>query len=227
MRVLIVDDDSLHVDLTTYALRRQGIQVFAASTGTQALKACEQERPDLVLLDVSLPSVNGFEVCRRIRERSATPIIMLTSHAGEDDVLQGFQAGADDYVTKPFSARQLMARIEAVLRRSRVSSLERSLGQVEVGSLLLDVDRHEVTKDGESVLLTPLEFRILHLLAMNAGRVIPYNRLLEYAWGYEADDPGLLRSHLYHIRAKLNLPKRGPGSIRSVSGVGYSLSAER
>jgi DNA-binding response OmpR family regulator len=227
MRILIADDDSFHVDLTTYALRRHGIQAVAASTGPQALKVCEHDPPDLILLDVSLPKLDGFEVCRRIRARASTPIIMLSSHAGDDDIIQGLQAGADDYVTKPFSARQLIARIEAVLRRSKASSLERSLGEVEVGGLTLDLDHHEVRKDGETVLLTPLEFRILHLLAMNAGRVVPYGRLLDYAWGDEVDDPGLLRSHLYHIRTKLKLPKQGPLAIRSVSGVGYSLNRAR
>jgi len=226
MRVLIADDDSFHVDLTTYALRRQGIQVVSAATGAQALKLCEHDQPDLILLDVGLPALDGFEVCRRIRENHSTPIIMLSSHAGEEDIVQGLRVGADDYVTKPFSARELIARIEAVLRRSKVSSLERSLGEVEVGSLTLDVDRHEVRRDGETVLLTPLEFRILHLLGMNAGRVITYSRLLEYAWGYDVDDPGLLRSHIYHIRTKLKLPKQGPGAIRSVSGIGYRLNAD-
>jgi two-component system, OmpR family, response regulator MtrA len=227
MKVLLADDDTFHVELTTYALRRCGIQVVPAADGQQALKRFEQERPDLVLLDVSLPKIDGYEVCRRIRGRSSTPVIMLTAHSDDDAVVRGLGSGADDYVPKPFSPRQLVARMEAALRRCRTSTLERSLGLVQVGDLEIDVDSHQVKKDGEVVALTPIEFRLLHLLAMNPGRVIPFARLLQHGWGMDSDDPSLIRSHVYQIRRKLKLPKCGPGSIRSVSGVGYSLGLDR
>ena len=225
MKVLIADDDTLHIDLTSYALRRNGYQVISAVDGEQALRRAERDRPDLILLDIGLPKLDGREVCRRVRARSSTPIIMLTALGSENDIVTGLQAGADDYVVKPFGARQLLARIEALMRRSKEGPITRAYGEVAAGGLTLDLDRHEVRREGTCVQLTPIEFRILHLLATNSGRVIPHSRLLEYAWEFEVDDPGLLRSHLYHIRAKLNLPKRGPGAIRSVSGVGYSLNS--
>jgi DNA-binding response OmpR family regulator len=226
VKVLLADDDAYLLDITFYALRRDGFNVVTAADGQQALNRWEEERPDIVLLDVNLPKLNGFEVCRRIRQAAETPIIMLTARSEEEDVIKGFQLGADDYVTKPFSARQLAARMNAALRRAQAHSYERPVREVCVGDLVLNVDSHEVTKGGMPAQLTPLEFRILHLLAMNEGRVIPYSRLVEYAWGYDSGDSSLLKTHIYHIRKKLELPRTGPGSIRSVSGVGYSLGRQ-
>jgi len=219
----MADDDVYLLDVTTYALRREGFNVLTATDGQQALQRWEQEHPDIVLLDVNLPKLNGFEVCRRIRQEAETPIIMLTARSEEEDVIHGFRLGADDYVSKPFSARQLTARMQAALRRSQADDYERPVREVRIGDLVLNVDSHEVTSAGTLVQFTPLEFRILHLLAMNEGRVIPYSRLVEYAWGYDSGDACLLKTHIYHIRRKLNLPPKGQGGIRSVSGVGYSL----
>jgi two-component system response regulator MtrA len=187
------------------------------------LQRWEAERPDLVLLDGILPKVDGFEVCRRVRHASETPVILLTARDEEADVLRGLQLGAGDYVTEPFSARVLAARMRTVLRRLKKSEPARA--QLQVGDLTLDLHSHEVTKGGTPVQLTPLEFRILYLLALNAGRVVPYARLVEYAWGY-ADEgtSGLLKTHLSHLRKKLALPAAGPGSVKAVLGVGYSLA---
>ena len=223
MKVLLVEDDADVLDVTTYALRREGYTVLAAVDGQQALARWEAERPDLVLLDVTLPKLNGFEVCRRIRHEGETPIIMLTARREEEDVIRGLTLGADDYVTKPFSPRQLAMRMEAVLRRAAVDSHRRHAREVRVGDLHLDVESHETTKEGEAVHLTPLEFRILHLLALNAGRVIPHERLIEHTWGHEGGDRAMLKNHISHVRKKLGLPAEGPGSIRAVPGVGYSL----
>jgi DNA-binding response OmpR family regulator len=223
VKVLLVDDDAELVDVLAYALRREGYTVLTAPDGEQALQRWEAERPDLILLDGRLPKVDGFEVCRRVRQASETPIIMLTARDEEADVLRGLQLGADDYVTKPFSARVLAARMRTVLRRIKKDKPARA--QLRVGDLVLDLQSHEVTKGGPPVQLTLLEFRILYLLAMNEGRVVPYARLVEYAWGYAGEGTsGLLKAHLSHLRTKLALPAAGPGSVKAVLGVGYSLA---
>src|SRR6266567_4740718 len=176
MKVLVVDDDVDLLDLMTYALRREGYNVLAAVDGQQALQRWESESPDIVLLDGNLPKIDGFEVCRRIRHESKTPIIMLTARDEEED-------------------------------------------------LVLDLQSHEVTKAGKPVQLTRLEFRILYMLALNEGRIIPYSRLIEYAWGYyDEGKSNLLKTHICHIRKKLALAPSGKRGIKAVLGVGYSLS---
>jgi DNA-binding response OmpR family regulator len=223
VKVLLVDDDADLLDLMHYALRREGYTVLTALDGQQALQRWEAERPDLVLLDGNLPKVDGFEVCRRIRHDSETPVIMLTARDEEADVLRGLQLGADDYVTKPFSARVLAARMKIVM--GRLKRGEPAQARIQAGDLVLDLQSHEATKAGKPVQLTPLEFRILSLLAMNEGRVIPYSRLVEYAWGYyDEGTSALLKTHICHIRKKLALPTTGPGSIKAVLAVGYSLT---
>jgi DNA-binding response OmpR family regulator len=224
MKVLLVDDDHDHIDLTTYALRREGYAVVSATDGQQALARWESERPDIVLLDVSLPKLDGIEVCRRIRQDGDTPIIMLTSHTADDDAVRALKLGADDYITKPFSPKQLVARMDAVLRRSRSDRYTQPSGEIKVRDITIDLQSHEAVKNGEVVQLTPLEFRILYLLALNEGRVIPHSRLVEYAWGYEGGDSNLLKTHICHIRKKLGLSPDRNGGIRAVPGVGYSLA---
>ncbi|MBI3969647.1 MAG: response regulator transcription factor [Chloroflexi bacterium] len=225
MKILVAEDDVDLVDLMTYALQREGYTVVAAVDGQQALQRWEAEKPDLVLLDGNLPKIDGFEVCRRIRYVSSTPIIMLTARDEEEDIVRGLQIGADDYVTKPFSAKQLSARMKAVLRRSQADSLRQAAREVRVQDIVLDLQAHEVTRAGNAVQLTPLEFKILYMLAMNEGRVVPYSRLVEYAWGYyDENRSSLLKAHVTHIRKKLGLPADGSGSIRAVVGVGYSLT---
>jgi DNA-binding response OmpR family regulator len=221
MKVLIVEDDLDLLDLTGYALRREGFTVFFARDGREALERWESENPDLVLLDIRLPQIDGFEVCRRIRQESETPVIMLTGRDDEEDVLRGLGSGADDYVIKPFSAKQLIARMKALLRRSNANRYQQPVSVLEVGDLTLDLQSHEVSKAGKPIEFTPLEFRILYMLAMNEGRVIPYSRLVEYVWGYDANEPGLLKTHVCHIRKKLDLPSGKKGGIRAVLGVGY------
>jgi DNA-binding response OmpR family regulator len=224
MKVLLVEDDADLLDLLTYALRREGYTVLTAMDGQQALKRWEDDAPDVVLLDANLPKIDGFEVCRRIRHDGTTPIIMLTARDEEEDILRGFQLGADDYVNKPFSARQLAARMKAVLRRSQSDPYRQPVREVKVGDVLLDLQSYSVTSGDRQIQLTPLEFRILYLLGVNEGRVIPYSRLVEYAWGYEGGDSSLLKTHICHIRQKLNLSAGKNGGIRAVPGVGYSLA---
>ncbi len=225
MKVLIADDDIDLVDLMSYALRREGYTVLAAMDGQQALARWASDRPDIVLLDGAMPKVDGFEVCRRIRHDAKTPVIMLTARSEEDDVIRGLRLGADDYVTKPFSARQLVARMSAVLRRSQERAHSQVYGQLRTGDLTLDRESHEVTKNNRPVQFTPLEFRILYMLAQNVGRVVPYSRLIEYGWGYYDEATSiLLKTHVCHIRTKLGLRAGGSSAIRAVLGVGYSLT---
>src|SRR4030088_2078264 len=224
MKALLVEDDADLRDLMTYALGREGFTVLTAMDGQQALKRWEEESPDVVLLDANLPKIDGFEVCRRIRHEGATPIIMLTARDEEDDVLHAFRLGADDYVNKPFSARQLAARMKAVLRRSQADPYRQPVREVKVGDVRLDLQSYSVNAGDRQIQLTPLEFRILYLLGVNEGRVIPYSRLVEYAWGYEGGDSSLLKTHICHIRQKLGLSAGKNGGIRAVPGVGYSLA---
>jgi DNA-binding response OmpR family regulator len=223
MKVLVVDDDADLLDLLDYALRREGYTVLTAADGPQALRRYEAERPDLVLLDVNLPKLNGFEVCRRLRHAAATPIILLTARDEEEDILRGLQLGADDYVTKPFSPKQLLARMTTVLRRCQTNRYDQPTREVVCGDLVLELDAQQVTKAGRSVQLTPLEFRILFLLAMNEGRIIPYSRLVEYVWDYDGGEASQLKTHICHIRQKLGMRPGQPGGIRAVTGVGYGL----
>ena len=232
MKILVADDDADLLDVTTYALRREGYNIVTATDGQQAVDRHLDERPDLVLLDVGLPRMNGFDVCRRIRESAATPIIMLTARNDDDNVVQGFLTGADDYVTKPFSHRQLAARIRAVLNRTHGGLTPEPEGDLAVGNLRLDLHSHEVTIGSERVVrLTPLEFRVLYMLAINEGRVVSSSRLVEYAWGYEGGEASLVKTHISHVRQKLGLDRARPEDerpgdirIRTVPWVGYSLT---
>ncbi|MCC6174653.1 MAG: response regulator transcription factor [Chloroflexi bacterium] len=224
MKVLVVDDDPDLLDLTSYALRREGYTVVPASDGQQALKRWEAESPDLVLLDANMPRLDGFEVCRRIRQQASTPVIMLTARDDEEDILQGLQLGADDYVTKPYSAKQLVARMKAVLRRCQADPYRQPVTELRAGDLVLDLQSHEARKAGILVQLTPLEFRIVYMLAMNEGKVVPYVRLVEYAWGYDGGDSSLLKTHISHVRSKLGMSGDQPGTIKSIPGVGYTLT---
>ena len=225
MKALVVDDDEELLDLMTYALRREGYTVLGAIDGLQAINRWESDKPDIVLLDGNLPKLDGFEVCRRIRHQSPTPVIMLTARDDEADIVRGLQVGADDYVTKPFSTKQLLARMRAVLRRCQPDPTRQPASEVRAGTLVLDLNAHQVRRGETLVQLTPLEFRILYLLAMNEGHVLPYSRLIEYGWGYYDEHTStLLKTHISHLRAKLGLSATQPGGIKAVLGVGYCLT---
>jgi DNA-binding response OmpR family regulator len=228
VKILVADDDADMLDVTTYALRREGYTIVTATDGQQAVQRCADERPDLILLDIGMPRMNGFDVCRRIRETSQTPIIMLTARQDDDNVVQGFLIGADDYVTKPFSHRQLAARIRAVLNRTAGGLTPEPDGELLIGPLRLDMRSHEVTVLGShTVRLTPLEFRVLYMLAVNEGRVVSSSRLVEYAWGYDGGEVSLVKTHVSHVRQKLAIEKDQPGYIRVVPWVGYALVSSR
>ena len=223
MRILVCDDDVDTLDVTTYSLRKHGYQIVTALDGRQAVQKWQEEHPDLVLLDVNMPRMSGIEVCRKIRESSRTPVIMVTGQGDEEHVVQGFLAGADDYVTKPFSHKQLAMRIRAVLNRANGGAPVMPSAKVKSGSLELDAESHSVTRDGRTVHLTPLEFKILFILASNEGRVVKSERIVEYAWGFDGGDSSLLKTHVSHIRSKLGMEaERGP-YIKAVPWVGYKL----
>ncbi len=223
MKVLLVDDDPDLLDVTSYALRRDGFNVIVAGDGAHALRRWTADNPDIVVLDVGLPQVTGFEVCHQIREKSSTPVILLTALSDEENIIQGFRLGADDYVTKPFSPKQLAMRIQAVTRRGAGSAESEPTRQLPVGNLVLDVESHEVYQGDERIQLTPIEFRLLYLLANNVGRVVASSRLVDYAWGYHGGDASLLKTHISHLRTKLGLASTGPNSISVVPSVGYRL----
>ena len=222
MKVLLVEADPELAALLAHALRRAGHTVVAAVDGEQALRCWASERPGLVLVNVRLPKLDGVSVCRRIRREAETPIILLSARGADDDVVRGLQAGADDYLTEPLSTKQLTARMGAVLRRCRAAPGREAAGTVRVGDLVLDRQVYQVTTAGTRVQLTRLEFRLLWLLALNAGRAVPSAGLVDYAWGGDGEGrSSRLRGHLTHLRQKLRLP---PGAIVAVRGTGYRLT---
>ncbi len=231
MKALVVEDDLELLDLLTYGLGREGYDVTGAVDGEQGIQRWRSDEPDIIVLDINLPKLNGFEVCRQIRENSRTPIIILSARNGDEDVVRALRLGADDYVCKPFSHRQLRARIEAVLRRSTGELAPQLSGKLRVDGLVLDPQTFEASFLGNPVQLTRVEFRILYILAANVGRIVPYSRLFEYGWGYDAESCGrdseLLKAHVSHVRDKLGLRNGGPLGIINMRGVGYALKAKQ
>jgi DNA-binding response OmpR family regulator len=223
MKILLADDDAELLDVTAYALRREGFAVIGANDGAQALRRWQQDRPDIVVLDVTMPELDGFAVCHQIRAAGMTPVLLLTALNQEEQVIRGFEAGADDYVTKPFSPRQLAMRLHAIWRRSANGEPEPAR-ELRLGPLTLDAESHEVTLGEEPIHLTPIEFRLLFMLVANAGRVVSTGRLVEYGWGYDGGDISLLKTHVSHLRKKLGLPLDDLGGIRAISRVGYRLT---
>jgi DNA-binding response OmpR family regulator len=226
LKILLVEDDLDLLDVTAYALRRERFAVIETTNGSQALHRLKVDRPDLVVLDLGLPREDGFSVLERIREKDSTPVVVLTGRTREEEILRAFTLGADDYVTKPFGAKQLAMRIRAILRRTAAEPLDQQQPAIEIGDLRIEPEVQELTWKGRFIRLTPTEFRILHLLAMHTGRVVTTSRLLAYVWGYDGGDPNALRTHISHLRTKLQLRTVVPGAITGVPGVGYRLEIE-
>lgn len=225
MRVLLAEDDIDMLDVTTYALRKHGYDVIGVTDGAAVMERWRKEQPDLVLLDVNLPNQSGMDVCRAIRAQSNTPIIMVTAMGAEAHIVEGFECGADDYVSKPVSYRELAMRMRAILQRRGCEHMVESSTVAESGELWVDLSAHDVRKAGASVRLTRLEARILYFLLANAGRIVPTDRLIEFVWNYDGGDAFALKTHICHIRQKLGIAKRHAGYISSVPHVGYTLEA--
>jgi two-component system response regulator MtrA len=224
LKILLADKDTEVLEVTTYALRRYGFEVIAVRDGLQALRYWKATAPDLVLAEIDLPGLNGFELCRAIRQQSLTPVIMVSARTNDQDIVQGFHYGADDYVAKPINHRQLAMRIRAILNRTTGApggALQG--GELQAGKLRLDLESHEVAYGVQVTHLTPIEFRILYLLMMNVGRVVGTARLIEYAWGYDGGDAATLKMHVSRIRQKLASYGSTSECICSIRWVGYVL----
>ncbi|MCD0450241.1 response regulator transcription factor [Actinocorallia sp. API 0066] len=222
-RVLVVEDEESFSDALSYMLRKEGFEVAVAATGPDALEAFDRNGADLVLLDLMLPGLPGTEVCRELRSRSNVPVIMLTAKDSEVDKVVGLELGADDYVTKPFSSRELVARIRAVLRRQGdVAEVEPAA--LEAGPVRMDVERHIVSVDGETVQLPLKEFELLEVLLRNAGRVLTRMQLIDRVWGADyVGDTKTLDVHVKRLRAKIEPVPSTPRYIVTVRGLGYKF----
>ena len=227
--VLVVEDEESFIEALTVGLRREGFEVAVARDGVAALEAFELHKPDLVLLDVMLPRMSGLDVCRQIRTKSKVPIIMVTAKGAEIDTVVGLEVGADDYVTKPYRLRELVARMRAVLRRSPGDDApEESLGAIDVGDVRLDPERHEVWVRDEQVPLPLKEFDLLHLLLVNAGRVLPRELLIDRVWGHDyVGDTKTLDVHVKRLRAKVEEDPANPVRIVTIRGLGYKYEPPR
>lgn len=223
--ILIVDDEQAVTDLLAYNLRKSGYTVLTAADGHAALQLALTAKPDLILLDVMIPEMDGLDVCRELRKTSAVPIIMITARGEEVDRVVGLELGADDYVCKPFSVRELMARIKAVLRRGSASGMEPAFLYGPAG-LIVDVESRRASVSDQPLELTRLEFEVLMLLLQNSGRVLTRERLLEQAWGYDfAGDARAVDSTVKRLRAKLRAAGPATDYLEAVRGIGYRMKA--
>jgi two-component system response regulator RegX3 len=228
--VLLVEDEHSFVEALTVGLKREGFRVQVARDGAEALERFDAVRPDLVLLDVMLPKVSGIDVCRELRRRSQVPIIMVTAKGSEIDTVVGLEVGADDYVTKPYRLRELVARMRAVLRRrSNETAATNASGDVlQVGDVRLDPERHEVEVRGEPVRLPLKEFELLEILLANAGRVLPRETLIDRVWGADyVGDTKTLDVHVKRLRAKVEKDPSAPTRIVTIRGLGYKYDTPR
>ena len=223
-RILVVEDESSFSEALEFLLGKEGFSVITAATGTEALKKFEQGGIDLILLDLMIPEVSGTEVCRQIRSKSKVPIIMLTAKDSEVDKVVGLEIGADDYVTKPYSARELVARINAVLRRNSGDVVSSDPGVMTVHGIRMDIDRHQVSVNGIPVSLPLKEFELLEFLMRNAGRVLTRIQLIDRVWGSDyVGDTKTLDVHIKRIRAKIEIDPADPKIIQTVRGLGYKM----
>jgi len=223
-KVLVVDDDVNTVELVKLYLNRDGYKVITAYEGNEALRSARESHPDLIVLDLMLPGVDGLEICRTLRSESEVPVIMLTAKTTEEDRLKGLQLGADDYVTKPFSPRELAARVRAVLRRLPEESAERGPSEIRQDKLLVNFIKREVLLAGKSISLTPIEFKLLGVLVREPGRVFSRAQLIEKAIGYDFE--GFDRTidvHILNLRRKLEPDSDHPKYVKTVYGAGYKF----
>jgi two-component system KDP operon response regulator KdpE len=226
--VLIIDDDPMAIQLVTDTLRQQDYVVYSALDGPQGLRAMYEHHPDLIILDVNMPTMDGWTVCQRIREVSNVPVVMLTARDAPEEVIKGLDLGADDYVTKPFDIKVLLARVRATLRRAAADSPVLKKDVIYSDDYLsINLDERRVNVDGNAVRLTPTEFNLLAYLVDNASRVVSYRELLEQIWGFEyIDDIDYLRVYIWHLRRKLEHDPKEPMYIINELGVGYRFEKQ-
>ncbi len=229
--ILVVEDEASFVDALQIGLTREGFHVEVATDGVEALERFSRLQPDLVLLDVMLPRLSGIDVCRQIRQTSTVPIIMVTAKSGEIDTVVGLEVGADDYITKPYRVRELVARIRALLRRTAMDGageLDRPLDStIRVGEVTLDPDEHRVTVGGTDVSLPLKEFEVLHLLLANAGRVLTREILIDRVWGDDyVGDTKTLDVHIKRLRSKIEVDPSAPERIITIRGLGYKYERQ-
>lgn len=221
MKILVVEDDLSLSDVIAFTLRRAGFEILTAYDGLAALTTWEQQRPDLLVLDLNLPKLDGLDVCRRVRLVDKTPIIMLSARSGDEAVVKGLELGADDYIVKPFSPSQLVARVRAVLRRAGIVETPSVL---TAATLTLDRARNEVQRAGETtVRLTQLEVRLLDVLMLNVGQVLTSEQLIAAVWGAEGGDRAMLKQLVYRLRIKVEGSDDQPTLIETIPNVGYTL----
>lgn len=228
-KILIVDDEQPIRTLLEYNLKQSNYETLIAADGEEALEKIRAERPDLVLLDLMLPKLDGIDVCRQLRhEENHVPIIMLTARGEEPDKVLGLEIGADDYMTKPFSPREVLARVKAVLRRSKQSGQEEQQEQLKEGSLIVYPERYEVLKDGEELEFTPKEFELLVYFMQNKNRVLTRDQLLSAVWNYDfAGDTRIVDVHVSHLREKIEENTKKPKYIKTVRGIGYKFEEQK
>ncbi|WP_347041205.1 response regulator transcription factor [Brachybacterium nesterenkovii] len=225
-RILIVEDEESFSDPLSYTLRKEGYEVAVADTGTDGLRIFTAHGADLVLLDLMLPGMSGTEVCREIRRTSSVPVIMLTAKDDEFDKVLGLELGADDYVTKPYSSRELLARIKAVLRRRQEAPEEADEAELGAAGITMDVERHVVTVRGEVVALPLKEFELLELLLRNVDRVLTRGQLIDRVWGSDyVGDTKTLDVHVKRLRAKIEVDPKNPVHLVTVRGLGYKFES--
>ncbi len=227
--VLIVEDEESFIEALQIGLKREGFRVEVARDGAEALARFDVVQPDLVLLDVMLPKISGIDVCRQLRKRTQVPIIMVTAKGAEIDTVVGLEVGADDYVTKPYRLRELVARMRAVMRRTSVDGAgEIGLDAIVVGDVVIDPDQHHVVVRGEPVSLPLKEFELLHILLANAGRVLTRDTLIDRVWGSDyVGDTKTLDVHIKRLRTKIEQDPANPSRIVTIRGLGYKYEKPR
>jgi DNA-binding response OmpR family regulator len=224
MKTMVVDDDKNLADIIAFTFKREGYEVILAEDGNTALHHWRQDKPDLIILDVNIPTPDGFSVCNTIRKEEDTPIIILTVRSTEEDIIHGLDIGADDYITKPFSPRQLMARVEAVLRRANPES---GSAFRELGKFFLDLNRHTLKIDNfPAIQLTALEFRLFDCLMINSGQIVNPEIIVEYVWGASGGNRDMVRQLVHRLRNKIGIYLEGTDLIETIPGLGYSLLPE-
>ena len=226
-RILVVDDESSLVALLGRSLEAEGYEIISTQDGADAVQAIKSQHPALVILDINLPNLNGFEVCRQVREVSQIPIIVLSARGSDEDKVYAFKLGTADYVTKPFNLRELSARVRAVLRRSAPVTTEGSKDVLRCADLEIDLSARRVLCRSKEVVATPIEFDLLRILVLNAGKVLTHQMLLSQVWGAEyGDEREYLRVHLSHLRRKIESDPAHPQYIQTVPRIGYRFAAQ-